>query len=196
MNSPQGQATHCEGGLAPPVRDFNMAKFDLRTVGITSGTTRYRVAASATRGYVGEPVQFSNPTRGSGTTSVNTVTICADNDPVIGTDEFVGICAQDFVDSSGGVTGTVIAQYTDVEVPIPYATKIRGKAETKADIDTQSELTGVLGDYTEFALTSSTFTIKSTAAAETGGLMIVDGNLTKGELDVFVDPRVMRKAVS
>jgi len=173
-----------------------MAKFDLRTVGITAGVTRMRVAASATRGYVGEPVQYSNPTRGSGTTSVNVVTVCADNDPVIGTDEFAGINAEDFKDSAGKTTGTVVAQYADVDVPIPYATKIRGKAETAADIDTQAELTGVLRDYTEFALVSSAYYIKSTAAAETGALMIVDGNISRGTLDVVVDGRAYRKAVS
>ena len=169
---------------------------DLRTVGITAGTQRYRVAASATRGFVGEPVAFLNPTRGSGTTSVNEVTILADNDPVIGTDEFVGILSSTMKASDGQPTGTVAAGYVRVERPIPWATRIRGKAETAANVDTQSELTGILGDYTEFVLTSSDFTIKETAAGETGALMIVDGNFNKGELDVVVDGRAFRKAVS
>ena len=171
-------------------------KHDLRSVGPTAGVTRHRVAASATRGFVGEPVQFSNPTRGSGSSSVNEVSVCADNDPVIGTDEFKGLLTEDMKDANGLRTGTVVAGYVDVEMPIPNATKIRGKAETAADIDTQAELTGVLGDYTEFALVSSQYFIKSTAAAETGALMIVDGNISRGTLDVIVDPRAMRKAVS
>ena len=173
-----------------------MAKFDLRTVGITAGITRARVAASATRGYVGEPVQFSNPTRGSGTTSINVVTICADNDPVIGTDEFVGLCAQDFLDTNGKATGTVVAHYTDVERPIPFATKIRGKAETSGSVDTQAELTGLIGDYGAFGLSGSDFTIQTGGENETYGLQICDGNFSKGTLDVYVDPRAMRKAVS
>lgn len=169
-----------------------MSKFDLRAVGITAGVTRHRVAASATRGRVGEPLMMT-PTYSSGVSDSNTVIVVTDAKPVVGTDEFKGICSQDFeVDSAA----TVIAHYTEAVSFIPYATKVRGKAKTAANIDTQSELTGVLNDLTVFDLTSSAYTIDAGGAADAGGLQIVDGNISRGTVDCFVDARAMRTDVT
>ena len=170
-----------------------MAKFDIETVGITAGNIRMRVAASATRSYVGEPLG-TTPSYTTGVTDVNTVRQLADNETVIGTHEFRGICAKDFaVDSAA----TVIAQYTSVTCPIPYATLIRGKVETSGNIDTQTELTGVLGDITRFHRSATpNYRIQAGGEADTGPLQIVDGNTTRGTLDCFVDARAMRTDVT
>ena len=168
-----------------------MAKYDLETIGL-SHSEEFRVAASATRGRVGEPVNFAG-TYTSGVATVNTVVVLTDAKPVIGTDNFVGVSAQDFaVDSAG----TVTAQKVQVKVVIPQFTKIRGAAKTTANIDTDSELLGVMWDYVLFDLTSSAYTIDETAAADTSGLTIRGGNITKGLLDVVVDARAMRADVT
>lgn len=124
------------------------------------------------------------------------VTLLADHDPVIGTDVFKGINMSEWLDSSGKNTGTVIAQYINVDVPIPYATKIRGKAQTSGSVDSQTELTGLMHDYVAFGYDSTNFTIETGGEANAGGLEIVDGNFNKGTLDVFVDGRAMRATVS
>lgn len=170
-----------------------MAKFDLEVKGITAGVNRYRVAASATRSYAGEPV-MTTPTYSGGTTNSNTVIRVSDNKPTIGTDDFVGVLVKDFEVSSAAV---VTAHYTKVACPIPYATRIRGKAETKANIDTQTELTGVLFDLTRFDnSTTTSYKIQAGGEADAGGLQIVDGSITRGTLDVVVDARAMRSDIS
>lgn len=169
-----------------------MAKHDLRVVGISAGARPYRVAASATRFYAGEPINFAG-TYTSGAASVNTVVVMTDAKPVIGTDNFIGVAARD---ASVNSSSTVIAHTTQVTVPIPEVTTIRGKAKTATNIDTDAELLGVLFDVVLFDLTSSVYTIDETAAADTSGLRIVNGNVSKGTLDVVVDARAMRADIS
>ena len=169
-----------------------MAKFDISVIGISGGARPYRVAASATRFYAGEPINFAG-TYTSGVATVNTVVVMTDAKPVIGTDLMVGIAAKDAaVDSAA----TVTAHTTQVEVPIPYITLIRGKAKTTTNIDTDSELLGVLWDVVLFDLTSSVYTIDETAAADTSGLTIVNGDTAKQTLDVVVDARAMRADIT
>lgn len=169
-----------------------MAKHNLSVVGISGGARPFRVAASATRFYAGEPIMFSG-TYSSGVASANTVVVLTDGKPVIGTDNFVGIAAKD---AEVNTAGTVTAQKTQVVVPIPHVTRIRGKAKTKANVDTDSELLGVLWDYVLFDLTSTVYTIDETAAADTSGLTVVDGDISKGTLDVTCDVRLFRIDVS
>lgn len=173
-----------------------MSKYNLRTVGINAGNQRMRVAASATRGYVGEPVGALGISYSSGVADANVITILADNDPVIGTDDFRGILAEDMKDSSGLATGTVVAGYVNVTMPIPYATKIRGKAETSASVDTQSDLTGLIGDLVAFGYDATDYTIQTGGEDDTYGLQIIDGNFSRGTLDVLVDARAMRSDVT
>src|ERR1044072_247604 len=92
--------------------------------------------------------------------------------------------------------GTVVAHELSVVVPIPYATRIRGRAKTKTSADTDSELLGFLFDAVLFDLTAGAYTIDQTAAANTGGLIVRGGIPAKGLLDVVVDARAMRKDVS
>lgn len=169
-----------------------MAKNNLAVIGVSGGARKYRVAASATRFYAGEPMNSLSALT-SGAANVNTIVVITDNKPVIGTDNFVGISSKDAVVNS---SGTVTAQTTDVIVPIPYITKIRGKAKTATNLNTDTLLLGLLWDAVVFDLTTAVYTIDETAQANTGGLQIVDGDIVKGTLDVIVDARAMRKDIS
>ena len=169
-----------------------MAKFDLSVVGYHGGNQEFRAGASATRVRVQEPVNFAG-TYTTGVASVNTVVALTDAKPVIATDNFVGISAQDWaVDSAG----TVTAQKVQVTIPIAHSTRIRGLALTKASVDTDAELLGILWDFVLFDLTSGQYSIDQTAAADTSGLIIRNGNTAKGTLDVVVDARAMRADVA
>lgn len=169
-----------------------MAKHDLEVRGLHAGTDEFRVAASATRFYAGEPIMFAG-TYTNGVASVNTVVVLTDAKPVIGTDNFVGIAAKDAeVNSSATVTAhkTLVTRY------FPNITQIWGKAKVAASVDTDSELLGVLFDYVLFDLTSTAYTIDETAAADTSALKIVNGNIARGLLGVVVDPRGDRADIS
>lgn len=165
---------------------------DISVVGVSGGARPFRVAASATRFYAGEPI-MRTPTYTSGATNANTVVVLTDGKPTVGTDNFVGVAAKDAQVNSAG---TVIAHKASVVVPIPGVTRIRGRAKTAANVDTDAELLAILGDLVLFDLTSAVYTIDDTAAANTAGLEIVDGNVAKQTLDVTVDARALRTAVS
>lgn len=167
-----------------------MTKADLTVIGISCGARPFRVAASATRYFAGEPAN-SLATFSSGAASVNTIVVLTDNKPVIGTDDFVGVFAQ-----SAPGTGTVTAHTTLVDVPIPNATLIRGRAKTATNVDTDAELLLILWDAVVFDLTAGAYTIDDTAQANTGGLVIQNGDITKQTLDVWVDARAMRTQIS
>lgn len=169
-----------------------MAKYDLSTVGISAGVRPYRVAASATRGYVGEPIN-SLGVRTNGVADVNTVVVLTDGKPVIGTDAFCGIAAANMVVDS---SATVTAQTLGVVHPIADVTIIRGKAKTAASVDTDSELLGFLFDAVLFDLTSTAYTIDEVGAADTSGLTIVNGDIAKNTLDVTVEARALRTDVA
>lgn len=169
-----------------------MSRADLALVGVSAGARQFRVAASATRFYAGEPINFLG-TYSSGAANVNTVVVLTDGKPIIGTDSFVGIAAQDVaVDTSAVVT----AQKVYVDVPLPYSTMIRGRAKSATAIDTDTELLGILWDYVLFDLTAAVYTIDQAAAGNTSGLTIQNGNIALGTLDVYVDARAMRISIS
>lgn len=170
-----------------------MAKFDLETRGITAGINRWRVATSATRALSGEPL-INTPSYTTGVTNSNVVIQCANDQPVIGTHEWRGLCAQDFeVDSAAVVT----AHYTKSVMYIPYATKCRGRIETTASMDTQAELTGFIGDLTRFHRSATPdYRIQVGGEADTGPLQVVDGNFSKGTVDCVVDGRAFRTDVT
>lgn len=165
-----------------------MARADISVIGVSGGAHPYRVAASATRGYAGEPINsLSVGTSGAG--SVNTVVVMTDTKPIIGTDAFVGIANQDMKVNSAG---TVTAQTLSVIVPIPSVTRMRGRAKVAANVDTDAELLLILWDYVTFDLTATVYTIDDTAAADASALTIVDGNPAKSTLDVVVSALGMR----
>ena len=166
-------------------------KIDVEVIG-ASAVQKHRVAASATRFYAGEPLEFDG-TLSSGVASVNTVIQCADATPVIGTDWFVGISAQD---APVGTDVTVDADWIDVQEIFPGWTRLRSKAKTTTSVDTLTELVGLLWDVVLFDLTAGVFTIDQTGAADTSGLTIKYGIWELGLLDVTVDPRAMRADIS
>lgn len=168
-----------------------MAKFDLSTIGMTGGARRARVAASATRFYAGEPL-MRVPTYSSGATNTNTAVVLTDTKPRVATDEFLGVATKD-----AEVSGvTVTAHTTFFAAIIPNITRIRGRAKTAANVDTDAELLLILNDLVDFDLTASTYTIDDTAASNASGLQVIDGNTAKSTLDVIVDARALRTVIS
>lgn len=167
-----------------------MALADISTVGIDGGNQPRRVAASATRYYAGEPMNNLS-TYTSGAASVNTAVVLTDTKPRVATDNFIGIAA---ISAPG--TGTLVAHKTYITVPLPQVTRIRGRAKTAANVDTDAELLLILNDYLDFDLTAAVYTIDDTAASNASGLMCVDGNTQKSTLDVVTDGRAMRISIS
>lgn len=177
---------------------FNHMRADLSVIGFAH-TLPVRIAASATRYEVGEPAH-SLAALTNGVADVNTYVLAAADTPVIGTHKFGGI----FISACKPVpSGTVVAHTGMTSRPIPNVGRIRGKGETAASIDTESEILGLIQDLTliDYNATGGTdggelYTIKVAASADTHGLEIVDGNVAKGTLDVVVDPRAYRHDVS
>lgn len=164
-----------------------MAKFDVKVIGKCPGVAA-RVAASATRGYYGEPV-YVVPSYTSGVSDVNTIVVVTDDKPVIGTDQFVGILAKDMEVNSAG---TVTAHRTVVAQPRANETKLRARVTTAATADTESEAIGLLWDIYVFDLISSVYTWKP-AAADTGGFTARWYNYVKSQLDCVADARVITR---
>lgn len=167
-----------------------MALGNLSVVGL-SGSHRMRVAASATRGYAGEPALFAG-TYTSGVASANTVVVTTDAATVIGTDVMAGVFTDSMkVDSAG----TVIAQKINVAVPIANVTKIRGRAKTASTVDTESEGIGLLWDFYHIDLTSAVYTFDA-AGGDTAAFTVRDFNHIKQTLDVIVDARAQRADIT
>ena len=164
-----------------------MAKFDVKVIG-NCPNLPFRVAASATRGYYGEPM-IVIPSYTSGVSDVNTIVVAVDDDPTIGTDQFVGILAKDMEVNSAG---TVTAHRTTVAVPKANQTRLRAKVTTVATADTESEAIGLLWDIYVFDLISSVYTWKP-AAADTGGFTARWYNYVKSSLDCVVDARAITR---
>jgi len=164
-----------------------MAKFDVKVIGKCPGVPA-RVAASATRGYYGEPMIVA-PSYTSGVSSVNTIVVLTDDLPVIGTDQFVGILAKDMTVNSAG---TVTAHRTVVAQPRANETRLRAKVTTAGTADTETEAIGLLWDVYVFDLISSTYTWKP-AAADTGGFTARWFNYVKSQLDCVVDARAITR---
>lgn len=171
---------------------------DLSVIGFAQTLPR-RVAASATRYEVGEPLHCVG-TLSSGATTVNTYVLAAADTPVVGTHRFGGVAISHCQPFS---TGTVVAHTAMGSCPVPNVGRIRGKGETAANVDTDAEILLIIGDVTliDYSSTGASdggelYTIKDTASADTSGLEIVEGNAAKGTLDVVVDARAYRSDVS
>lgn len=171
---------------------------DLSVHGL-QGSLRVRQAASATRVEAGEPMH-SIPTYSSGVSNLDVYILAASDTPVIGTDKFGGVANKG---SQPFSTGTVVASEISLARPVPQVGILRGKAETAANIDTAAELLAILQNVVliDYSATGASdggelYTIKDVASADTSGLEIVDGNISKGTLDVIVDNRAYRTDVS
>lgn len=170
-------------------------KGDLNVIG-PRFTRERRVAASTTRFEPGEPLIQAGASLSSGAASANVFAVAAIDIGVIGTDNFGGISIKL---AEPRKTGTLVAQTVPCACPIPNAGKIQGKAETAANIDTESELLAIIQDavtidYNATGAPGSNplYTIKDTAAADTSAFTIVGGNISKGLLEVEVDARFYR----
>ena len=105
---------------------------------------------------------------------------------------FIGI-AHNEATSTDTVEGSV-----DVDVVVPYITRLRAKATTVANIDSDAKLKAFLMNAVTFdgiaSLTDSTVTTPYTIDEDVAdnpndaGLVIVDGDISKGTLDVYIKP--------
>lgn len=162
---------------------------DIVPVGLNAGNFKHRTDAASTDINAGEPVNYGGALT-SGASASNYAFALTDGKPLIGTDQFAGIASEDS-DHTASVDGVIY-----VTRPIPQHTLLRGKASTTGNIDTDAELLAILYDAVTFGLASGVYTIDENDAANAAGLMIVDGSVAKGTLDVVVDARAMRKDVS
>ena len=176
-----------------------MAVKDLSIVGFTQTLPR-RVAASATRFEVGEPLHDVY-TLSSGLSTNNVFTLVAVDSPVVGTHRFGGVAIKGARPIS---TGTLIAQTAMCSCPVPQLGRLRGRALTIASVDTDAEILLLIGDTTLIDGADTTgapdggelFTIQEVATANTGGLEIVEGNAAKQTLDTLVDARAYRPDIA
>jgi hypothetical protein len=171
---------------------------DLSVIGPAITVPR-RIAASATRYEVGEPLH-SLAALTSGVADVNTYVLAAADTPVIGTHKFGGVAISRCLPLA---TGTVVAHTAQASCPIASLSRIRGRGETVANWDTDSELLGLIQDVTviDYDATGASdggqlYTIKTTSGADTAGLEIVGGIPALSLVDVVVDPRAYRHDVS
>lgn len=177
-------------------------KGDLSVVG-TQSELPVRIAAAATRWYAGEPLH-NLATWTTGAASVNTFVVAAADTPVLGTHTFGGVAIKAALPYLGvGTAPAIVAQTTLVARPVTDLGRLRGKAKTFANVDTEAELLAIILDlvlisYSATGGVGSTplYTIHDDASANTSGLQIVEGNVSKGTLDVIVDPRAYRNTVS
>lgn len=134
-------------------------------------TYKYRVQAGATNIKRGEPVKLSS-------ISGEYVVPLADNEPVTGTPTFLGIAA---------TTSTETASadgFVEVYKPLPGLV-FRAKATTPGNIDTDSELKALLNHHVAIDLISGVYTVDENAThAGTNGVIIIDGDIVNGTLDV------------
>ena len=155
-----------------------MAKGDIKVVKQGGDVVKFRTDAAATDLLIGEPAMIG----GGGN---NYAIALTDAKPVIATDEFLGIVVR-ASDHTGSVDGTVL-----IDVPQTNKTVLRGRAKSAAAIDTDAELLAILNDNVLFDLTSSSYTIDESVDANTAGLMIRDGDIVRGTIDVVVKERAM-----
>lgn len=171
---------------------------DLRVIGPAASFGRY-LAASQTAIMAGEPLH-STSVRTSGAGNSNVYVLAAADTPVVGTHQFGGVAQKS---SENGAAGTTKAQFLVTANPVPNVGRIRGKAETAANVDTLAELVGLLSDSVLIDYNSTggadggeLYTIKDAASADSSGLEIVGGNPALGELEVCVDARAYRTDVA
>lgn len=180
-----------------------MAKADLKVIGPAAIFPRY-VVSGGTKIRVGEPVHNLG-TLSSGANSVNTSVLAAADTPVIAaittsTHAFRGIANEDAILAAAGTT---VTQYLNTACPVPHVGRIRGTAEVGTNVDTASELAGLIGDATLFDYNSTgatdggpLYTVKDVASADTSGLEIVGGNTALSTLDVVVHALAYRVDIS
>ena len=167
-----------------------MAQADMKIVQGPYAVHTFEVASGAAAINAGEPVELVGGGHSSGAAAVNTVTAMATGNPIIGTDEFIGIA------NKAGTHTSSVAGNCEVAIPVPNFTRVRGNANSAAAMDTASELTNILFDVVSVDLTSSSYTLIQTATANTAPFRIEAGNIVKATLDCTVDVRAFRSDIS
>ena len=176
-----------------------MAQGDLRVVG-AQGTLPRRLATSGTAIEQGEPTD-NQAASSSGAANANVYALTNADGPIVGTDRWGGIAIKQALLTTG--LTTTQAQELPCACPVPGIGEVHGNAEVTANVDTDTELLNVTGDFVLFDdnATGATdggelFTIKSVASADSSGLEIVGGNPAKSRLFVTVAATVYRFTVS
>jgi hypothetical protein len=158
-----------------------MAKGDVKIVGGGASTavlpflTDDRTTSSQTETIKpGEPVTQDNG---------NFVEIVVNGGPVNSTGLFVGIAHNESTETSSA-EGEV-----DVEVVVPFVTRMRANATTKANV-TAANLKTYKLDAVAFDNTANVITIDEDEGDDPNehGLVIVDGDVAKGTLDFYAKP--------
>jgi hypothetical protein len=165
-----------------------MARNDIKVVKDPGPTVTYqsedRTASSQTVAYLpGEPLKV-------GGTGTNFVLALATGDPLVATDEFVGICRKASTETS--------TADGEVEVTsIGATTVLRGQATTTTNMDTAAELVALIGDWIAMDVTGAgtngptgvfTFDENEGTDPNVHGIKIITGNVVKGSLDCVVHP--------
>jgi len=173
-------------------------KADLSVVGPAASFPRF-ITSGGTAIKAGEPLHGLGALT-NGVINTNTFVLAAADTPVIGTHRFGGIAMKD---SENAAAGTTLTQYLNAGCPVPYVGRIRGRAETVASVDTESELNGLIGDVVLIDYNSTggadggeLYTIKEVGSADTSGLEIVGGNPATSQLEVTVCAQAYRHDVS
>lgn len=172
---------------------------DLKVIGPQAAFGRYLVAGG-TAIEAGEPVENLGVLT-SGVTNVNTHVLAAEDIIVLdGSQRFGGIAIEESLNASAG---TVLEQFLNTANPVPSLGRIRGAAETSANVDTLSELALLLGDYVLIDYNSSggadggeLYTIKDAAASDTSAFELIGGNPALSTLDITVAHLAYRNDVT
>jgi len=175
-----------------------MAQGDLSVIGPQGAVGRYLVAGG-TQILYGEPLDKTT-TLSSGAISANTWLLVNADSPVIGTDLFGGIA---MANSLNVAAGTVREQFLNTANPVPNVGRMKGFADTRANVDTLTELALLIGDVVliDYAATGAIdggelYTIKDAASADTSAFEIVHGNTSESTLEVVIHPHAYRFDVS
>lgn len=156
-----------------------MAKRDIQVRHSQYGTREFDTEANVKLGIeAGDAVKLT----GTGT---NFADLILDGDPEGGTDIFLGI-TKNAASNTAAANGKVL-----VELVGPGSC-LSGRMTTPANADTAAELLGIMGDYVCFDRSAATAAGVLTIDEDEGtdpnvhGLFIVDGDITKGTLEVLV----------
>lgn len=173
-------------------------KADLSVIGPAASIPRF-ITSGGTAIQAGEPLHNLGALT-SGVINTNTFVLAAADTPVIGTHRFGGVALKG---SENAAAGTTLTQYITCACPVPFLGRIRGRAETVASVDTDSELNGLIGDVVliDYAATGGSdggelYTIKEVGSADTSALEIVGGIPATFQLEVVIHSRGYRNDVS
>jgi hypothetical protein len=157
-----------------------MSKGDVTIVGGSLGTVLpfltddWTTSSQTATVKPGEPVTQDNG---------NFVEIVVNGGPVNSTGLLVGIAANESTETSTA-EGTV-----DVEIVVPFITKMRAKATTPANV-TAANLKGYKLDAVTFTNAANVITINEDEGDDPNehSLVIVDGDVAKGTIDFYAKP--------